>query len=506
MGKYSSPGRDVLIGMLVVFENKVEDSGVHVESGENCNEMQLNPSDTMVTKDSTLLSAHPTYQRHKKLAFRLLRSRSTTPVHKRPPRFRRIYATRPPLQHHIHADCHLRDSRIHDVGEHVEIIVGSDKGMTGHVILAASDVVEVQMDDKEERKYYSSNSVRSCASSADKSHVNPSSSVKESRDESGFFRSDAESVPVIEIPENWENHDVPHENLRGTLTRSPSSAFEPVDPPGDKAESIEEMSKDELQLKLNLGEHNAETCDKPPIPIRTQGDFNDAEIRDVLLKDRCARMPEVLLQTKSNMNDHAAKHPQCCQTYTNDSRMKLINAPGSLNVEGNRHSSLTTNSARMVGVVSKPKSAKDEHVVETRYTLQTYTSDRPPKPKITRAVRCISTPKKQFPAFTPEGAVALRTSSVFAASRLSSKASECVRLTNGPQSGLILPNELDHNKTILSRNSFMPGMVVHVIGGMFKNKIGRVVRATEEIVQVNIGGFPQPFFLAPRMLRIYQDS
>jgi ribosomal protein L24 len=440
MGKYSTPDRDDLIGMLVAFEKKAEDSGALAEPEENCTDMQLNPCDTMTTNDSTMVSAHPAYRRHKRSALRWRRSRSTTPFRKRhPPRDDGTTAMRPPLHHQIHDDIHKRDHRIHDIGNHVEIIIGSDKGKTGHVILAASEVVEVQMDDKKERKYFSSNSVRSFSCSEDQSHDDLFLPVKESRDEKDLSRSGSESVTVLEIPANWDTDDLAQKSSLVIITRSESSAFEPVDPPGDKADSVREMTGDGSQSKSDIDEYVAEN-----------GGFTIAE------------------------NRHIAK--------THDS----------------------SGMAKMA--MSKSKSNMDGRVAETWSSYRTNTSDRPPLPKNTRAVRGFSTLKSRIPEHARQRAAVPRTPKISAEHQLLSEIPDCAWLMTKPQSEPF-PFPEPHNAEIIwTRNCFKPGNIVHIFGGMYKNRTGRVMKVNDKLVQVEIGGFVQPFYLSSQMLRSCKDS
>jgi hypothetical protein len=380
VGKYSPRARDMLIGTWVEFQKKVDVYEVQLDEPDVAYDVQLKPSDTMTTNDSTIAADHPAYRRHKKSALRLRHSRSITPACSRSSREASTDATRPPKYNRVHGDIHTSDHRTHNIGDHAKIEVGSDMGKTGHVILTASDMVEVLMDDNYGPKYFSSESVRSCKSA---------SSLKEAREDADLMQPGSKSATLVEMPANWNNEYFPSEGLR-VIARSPSSAFAPVDPPGDKAYV------------------HGETTEK----------------------------------------------------------------------------------------LSKPWSRLDEHVGETRHDSDQHSKARPPKPK--SAVRGFRVLKSRIPAHSHTGNTATQ--------HLSSQLSECATLMTGSQPKASVTFHEPHHVVTSLNNSIVAGECVDIVDGMYKNKTGRVVKVTEELAQVVIGGFVQPFYLSPLMLRPRRNS
>lgn len=223
VGKYRPTGCDELVGLQVVVmrsEFLCSDLGSFDQHEGNWCDMRMTHSSTNQSSASSMLSIHPAYLRHKDLVLRSQRGRSTGPAQRLPQSEGR----------EVHDDgAQANDQDASYLGDRVDIV------KIGHMILAASDVVEVMIDDASDRKFFPADSY---VSSADLSCIDdpalrrrdadyPYSAQAKNQKEARTSRRGAASRSLVVVPTNYKGGELCD---RLKINTSPSSAFSLVDP------------------------------------------------------------------------------------------------------------------------------------------------------------------------------------------------------------------------------------------------------------------------------------
>jgi hypothetical protein len=239
-GRICGSGRcDELIGLLVAFEKKAK-------TMEACCEL---PGENIDSNDSASMSVHPAYIRHNDSTRRARRGRSKPPVHEKGHYEQSKNDDENAFTNAMHNQTPVILNE-DDGADSTKNISESEKGKSGHTILAVAEVVEVVIDEEREKLLFHFECSESSVSSPDVSHFETTFAIARVANENNWdalVKSSNNMSIVLTLHDDFP-FDAATENFE-VVTKSSSSAFTPIGERGgtvDVADKHEEGTHDVL--------------------------------------------------------------------------------------------------------------------------------------------------------------------------------------------------------------------------------------------------------------------